>query len=61
MSLKGFHIFFICLSILLAAGCATWAFVNGVERSFGIASTVVAAALAIYGAYFIRKTRKLIV
>jgi hypothetical protein len=61
MSLKGFHIFFIFLSILLAAGCAAWAFVNGVERSFGIASCVVAGALVIYGIYFIRKTRKLIV
>lgn len=61
MSLKGFHIFFICLSILLAVGCAAWAFVNGVERSFGITCSVFAAGLVIYGIYFIRKTRKLIV
>ena len=29
MSLKAFHIFFIIVSILLAAGCAAWGFVNG--------------------------------
>jgi hypothetical protein len=60
MSLKGFHLFFIFLSILLAAGCATWAFLNDVERSFGVASCVVAGALVVYGIYFIRKSRKLI-
>ena len=61
MSLKGFHIFFIFLSILLAAGCAAWSFVNKIEGSFGVVSCVVAGALFIYGIYFIRKTRKLIV
>lgn len=61
MSLKGFHIFFIFLSIVLATGCAAWSFVNEVERSFGIASCVVAASLLIYGVFFIRKSRKLIV
>ena len=29
MSLKAFHIFFIFLAILLAAGCAAWGFANG--------------------------------
>jgi hypothetical protein len=61
MSLKGFHLFFIFLSILLSVGCAVWAFANGVERPFGIVACVVAGALVIYGIYFIRKTRKLIV
>jgi hypothetical protein len=61
MSLKGFHIFFIFLSILLAAGCATWAFLNDVAGPFGIVSCVTAGALVVYGVYFIRKTRKLIV
>ncbi len=60
MSLKGFHILFIFLSILLAAGCAAWSFVNGVALPFGIASCVIAAALGIYGIYFIRKARKVI-
>jgi hypothetical protein len=61
MSLKGFHILFIILSILLAVGCAAWSFLNGVALPFGIASCVIAAALVMYGIYFIRKTRKLIV
>lgn len=61
MSLKGFHLFFIFVSIVLAAGCATWAFMNEVEGAFGIVSCVVAAALVVYGIYFVRKTRRLIV
>lgn len=61
MSLKGFHIFFIVLSILLAAGCAVWSFVNGVGVAFGVISCLVAVSLAIYGVYFVRKSRKLIV
>lgn len=61
MSLKGFHILFICLSILLAAGCATWSFANGVALPFGVSACAIAVALVIYGIYFIRKTRKLIV
>jgi len=61
MSLKGFHIFFICLSILLAAGCAVWSFANAVGLAFGVTSCAIAVALVIYGIYFIRKTRKLIV
>ena len=60
MSLKGFHIFFICLSVLLAAGCAVWSFANDVAGPFGIASALVAVGLLIYGIFFIRKTRKLI-
>lgn len=61
MTLKGFHLFFIFLSILLAVGCAAWAFLNGVEGLFGILSCVVAVGLVVYGIYFIRKSRKLIV
>jgi hypothetical protein len=61
MSLKGFHIFFIVLSILLAAGCGVWSFANGVALAFGIGSFVTAVGLAAYGVYFIRKSRKLIV
>lgn len=60
MSLKGFHIFFIILATLLAAGCAAWAFLNETMVAFGIASTVTAAALAAYGVYFVRKSRHII-
>jgi hypothetical protein len=61
MSLKGFHIFFIVLSILLSIGCAAWSFVNGVALAFGIGSCVTAVGLIAYGIYFVRKSRTLIV
>ena len=59
MSLKAFHILFIALATALAAGCAWWAFANGIVV-FGSASAVTAVALLIYGIYFIRKSRRLI-
>ena len=60
MSLRAFHILFILLSILLAAGCAAWGFANGLTPVFGITCAVIALALVIYGVYFFRKSRKLI-
>ena len=60
MSLKAFHIVFIFLSVLLAAGCAWWAFANGAGFGFGIGCSLVALSLIVYGAYFLRKARKLI-
>ena len=60
MSLKAFHVFFIVLSILLAAGCAAWAFVNGASMIFGIGSAAVAIALVVYAFLFVRKARKII-
>lgn len=60
MSLKAFHFLFILLSILLAAGCSVWAFANGVGAGFGGSCAVAAVALSVYGVYFLRKTRKLI-
>lgn len=60
MSLKAFHIFFIAVSILLAAGCAAWGFANGLAPAFWITCASLAVALLVYGIYFLRKTRKLI-
>ncbi|MEP6672609.1 MAG: hypothetical protein ABJF10_25825 [Chthoniobacter sp.] len=60
MSLKAFHILFIALATVLAAGCAWWAFANGIT-GFGAASAVAAVALFIYGIYFVKKSRRLIV
>ncbi len=60
MSLKGFHIVFITLSILLAIGCAAWSFANQTALAFGIASVVAAVALIFYGIWFIRKSKKII-
>jgi hypothetical protein len=61
MSLKAFHILFIFLSILLAAGCAAWSFVNEVSVPFGASSALVALALIGYGVWFLKKTRKIII
>ena len=60
MSLKAFHIFFIVLAILLAAGCAAWGFANGLDPVFGLTCSGLTAALLIYGIYFLKKSRKLI-
>jgi hypothetical protein len=60
MSLRAFHILFILLSILLAAGCAWWAFANNASVVFGVASALVAVGLTFYGIIFLRKSRKLI-
>lgn len=60
MSLKAFHLFFIALSILLAAGCAFWGFTAGASPFFGASCGIVAVALMIYGLYFVRKARGII-
>lgn len=60
MSLRAFHILFIILSVLMAAGCAWWAFANKVAPAFGIASAAVAIGLVIYAVFFLRKTKKMI-
>ena len=59
MSLKGFHIFFISLSILLAAGFAVWLFVNA-EGNLGMMlgsglSLGAAAGLGYYAKRFLQK------
>ena len=60
MSLKAFHVLFITLSILLCAGCAFWAFSNGVTPIFGWSSAVLAVALVVYEVLFLRKARGII-
>jgi hypothetical protein len=60
MSLRAFHILFISLSILLAAGCAVWGFVNGIAPAFGISCAAIAVGLLVYGRYFFKKSRRLI-
>jgi hypothetical protein len=60
MSLKAFHIVFISLAILLAAGCAAWSFVNEIAIPFGVASVVVGLGLFVYGIWFLKKARRII-
>ena len=65
MSLRAFHLFFIGLSVTLAAFCAAWA--GGQYRAehetiyalSSVGSLVVGGGLAWYGAAFQRKTRNL--
>ena len=60
MSLKAFHIFFIVLAMLLSAGCAAWGLVNGMALAFNLTCAGLSGALVIYGIYFVKKSRKLI-
>lgn len=65
MSLRAFHLFFIALSVILAAFFAAWA--AGQYRELheagyaatGLVSLAAAIALALYGAAFQRKTKYL--
>lgn len=59
MSIKAFHIIFISISDLLAVGCAWWGFTSQIAL-FGAISAVAAVGLFIYGIFFVRKSRKLI-
>lgn len=60
MSLKIFHLFFIIISTLLCAGVAWWCFENEMAKSVVWLFAVAAGLLPIYGAWFLWKTRKLI-
>ncbi len=60
MSLKIFHIFFILLSAALCGGASWWCFSNGVAKIYGLLFALTAALLPVYGAWFLWKTRNLI-
>jgi hypothetical protein len=66
VSLRAFHLFFIAVSIVLAAFCAAWAVGQyrdvhqGIFAETAVVSIVAAAGLAVYGAAFQRKTRNLV-
>jgi hypothetical protein len=65
MSLKAFHLFFIAISIVLAAFTAAWAtgqyraLHDGVYIATACGSVLAAIVLAVYGARFQRKARRL--
>jgi hypothetical protein len=61
MSLRAFHILFIALSVLMAAACSAWAFLNKAGMVFGVCSALVSVALVVYGVRFLSKTRNIIV
>ncbi len=65
MSLRAFHLFFIAVSVVLAAFVAAWA-VNQYQAEpsagyvmSGVVSLIAGAGLAVYGTRFQRKTRNL--
>ena len=60
MSLKIFHIFFIIVSALLCAGVAWWCLANDVAKAWACLFAGWAVLLPVYGAWFLKKTRKLI-
>ncbi len=67
MSLKHFHVIFIAIAALLCVGFGAWTFladndqITSMIRATGIFSLVLAAVLAIYGTWFYRKSKKVII
>lgn len=67
MSIKGFHLVFIAIAALFSGGFGIWALFLE-ERSsgmgtkiFGIVTLFTAIALVVYGFYFRRKSKDIIV
>ncbi|MGB8355466.1 MAG: hypothetical protein WCD79_16330 [Chthoniobacteraceae bacterium] len=66
MSLRAFHIVFIILSTLLSFGFAMWAYGNfqvqkdTTDLAMAVISGAAGIGLIIYGFYFLRKMRKII-
>jgi len=60
MSLKIFHIFFILLSAALSAGVSWWCASNDIAKIYVVLFAIFAVLLPVYGAWFLWKTRHLI-
>ena len=65
MSLRAFHIVFVTLSTLLFVFMAVWAFAlskdrTGTTTALGVAGAVGALVMPVYGVYFYRKVRKIV-
>ena len=63
MSLKGFHIVFVSVSMLLFVFLILWGFVLSPEKStlstaMGITGIVGSLLMPVYGVYFLRKARR---
>lgn len=64
MSLKGFHIVFVSVSMLLFAFLIVWGFILAPEKSslataMGITGIVGTLLMPVYGVYFLRKARRI--
>lgn len=65
MSLRAFHIIFVTMSTLLFVFLAVWALVfvpdkSTIIRALGVASAIAAVGMPVYGVYFYRKVRKIV-
>ena len=66
MSLRAFHIVFVTVSTLLFVLLAVWALAFASERSsmifaLGVISAISAVGMPIYGAYFYKKVRRIVI
>ncbi len=64
MSLRGFHMVFVTVSLLLFAFLALWGFLltpekNGVAFWMGVTGAVGFILMPFYGVYFLRKARRI--
>lgn len=63
MSLKGVHIAFIVVSLILCAGFGAWAIADwresgeAISMYLGVASFLSGIVLAVYGVWFLKKLR----
>ncbi len=63
MSLKFFHVLFIVLATIGSVGFAVWSFrqvaagAGGLYVVLGVLGLVVGVALAVYGRWFLKKTK----
>jgi hypothetical protein len=65
MSLRAFHIVFVTVSTLLFVFLAVWAFAFATDRSavitaLGVASAIGALVMPVYGVFFYRKVRNIV-
>ena len=65
MSLRAFHIVFVTVSTLLFVFLAVWAFAFATDRTatitaLGVISAVGAVVMPVYGVYFYKKVRNLV-
>lgn len=67
MSIKGFHLIFIAIAALFCFGFGVWALFLDDQSSgsgtkiFGVFTLVMAIVLVVYGFYFRRKAKNIIV
>lgn len=65
MSLRAFHIVFVTVSTLLFAFLALWAFVLSADRTatvtvLGVVSVAGLLGMPVYGVYFYKKVRNIV-